>query len=336
MISWALKPEIMQAIKDTIDEEPDLANDFLSTMNWKMLSSICEFLEPFLHTTKACESSDHCINRVIPALEYLLQHFENYRVKWAGDVILINCIEAGWNKLNEYYTKTDDSPAYAAAVVLDPRWKWAYFERRWKDRPEWIIHSKEQVRQFWNTNYEVSTTTPAITQAILQQQQSGPSTNQFNLWMDSQMDDLTTSEESEYDVYCSEALLRTNAVPPGHQGPLLWWLDQAQRRRFPSLSTMAIDILSAPAMEASTERLFSSAQRDFTDRRNRLLAATGEMLQCIKSWDNCPIINGKQPDIPIAMHVQPLQNQRDIRDFPQHPSYTPLSSLGPDDSLSAI
>ncbi|OLL24463.1 hypothetical protein NEOLI_004940 [Neolecta irregularis DAH-3] len=99
---------------------------------------------------------------------------------------------------------------------------------------------------------------------------------------------------------------------------------------------MAIDIPSAPAMGTSAERLFSSALQDFTDWWNRTMAETGEMLQCIKSLDNCCIINRKHPDIPSAIGrpVQQYPNQHGILSFPQHPSYTPSSSLGPEDSLS--
>ncbi|OLL24464.1 hypothetical protein NEOLI_004941 [Neolecta irregularis DAH-3] len=130
--------------------------------------------------------------------------------------MLIICVEAGWNKLNEFYTKTDDSPAYATAVVLDPRWKWAYFKRMWIDHPEWIIQSKEQVHKFWAK--KVSTMMPAITQVTIEQDKSNTSTNEFNLWVDRQMHDLSTGGESEYNIYCSEAILQTNAIPTGHQG----------------------------------------------------------------------------------------------------------------------
>ena len=36
-----------------------------------------------------------------------------------------------------------------------------------------------------------------------------------------------------------------------------WWLEEVQRRTYPSLSQFAIDILSIPAMQAEPERVFS-------------------------------------------------------------------------------
>jgi hypothetical protein len=37
---------------------------------------------------------------------------------------------------------------------------------------------------------------------------------------------------------------------------LAWWLEETQQKNDPSLSKMAVDILSIPAMSAEPERLF--------------------------------------------------------------------------------
>jgi hypothetical protein len=63
-----------------------------------------------------------------------------------------------------------------------------------------------------------------------------------------------------------------------------WWLLPEQQRDYPNLSKMALDILSIPAMSASVERLFSSANITVSDRRNRLTADTIEMIESLKSW----------------------------------------------------
>jgi hypothetical protein len=63
-----------------------------------------------------------------------------------------------------------------------------------------------------------------------------------------------------------------------------WWLLPEQQRDYPNLSKMALDILSIPAMSASIERLFSSANITVSDRRNRLTADTVEMIESLKSW----------------------------------------------------
>ena len=63
-----------------------------------------------------------------------------------------------------------------------------------------------------------------------------------------------------------------------------WWLLPEQQRDYPNLSRMALDILSIPAMSASIERLFSSANITVSDRRNRLSPDTIEKIESLKSW----------------------------------------------------
>ncbi|KAK9774562.1 putative HAT C-terminal dimerization domain-containing protein [Seiridium cardinale] len=43
-------------------------------------------------------------------------------------------IDLGWDKLNEYYTKLDETPAYYASAVMNPASRWNYFENIWTDK----------------------------------------------------------------------------------------------------------------------------------------------------------------------------------------------------------
>jgi hypothetical protein len=61
-------------------------------------------------------------------------------------------------------------------------------------------------------------------------------------------------------------------------------MEPRQRREFPNLSRMALNVLSIPAMAAEPECLFSSAGLTVTDRRNQLSIESIEALECIKSW----------------------------------------------------
>ena len=54
---------------------------------------------------------------------------------------------------------------------------------------------------------------------------------------------------------------------------------------YPHLSSMALDILSIPAMSAGVERLFSQCKIMLTDRRNRLQIDSLQAVECIKSWE---------------------------------------------------
>ena len=84
--------------------------------------------------------------------------------------------------------------------------------------------------------------------------------------------------QDEYDDYCNEA-----AFDPGIP-PLQWWLQDAQKKRWPRLSVLAIEVLSIPAMSAEPERIFSGGRRTMSWDRSQLSIETLEMLECQKNW----------------------------------------------------
>ena len=86
------------------------------------------------------------------------------------------------------------------------------------------------------------------------------------------------SRLSSRPTYIDESL-----VEIGASMALDWWTNTAQRMRFPTLSRMAIGILSIPAISAEVERLFSAAKNTIGDKRNSLEPML-EALECLKPW----------------------------------------------------
>ena len=63
----------------------------------------------------------------------------------------------------DYYKKADESAAYYAASILDPTYKWSWFEERWgndKDKKFWLEGGKKQtgvkglVKELWEEEYK--------------------------------------------------------------------------------------------------------------------------------------------------------------------------------------
>jgi hypothetical protein len=50
-------------------------------------------------------------------------------------------------KLDQYYTLTEDSPAYITALVLYPAFHWLTIESQWADHPGWLIREKTAVQE---------------------------------------------------------------------------------------------------------------------------------------------------------------------------------------------
>ncbi|OAQ60805.1 major facilitator superfamily transporter [Purpureocillium lilacinum] len=101
-------------------------------------------------------------------------------------------------------------------------------------------------------------------------------TNEFLNWGNKHLQPSLIRDE--YERYCKSERVY------GFTSAVSWWLEETQRKNYPNLSKMAVDILSIPAMSAEPERLFSGAKITITDRRNRLGRDVIEALECLKSW----------------------------------------------------
>ncbi|KAI1557369.1 hypothetical protein PtrEW7m1_012179 [Pyrenophora tritici-repentis] len=106
----------------------------LTAADWAVITEYIEVLKPLKDATKRLEGRGKCgrfgaIYEVIPVFEFLMGRFEQRlrqyeRVDFEQreapeDHISIN-FRAAWEKLNDYYSKLDDSPAYFAACALHP------------------------------------------------------------------------------------------------------------------------------------------------------------------------------------------------------------------------
>jgi hypothetical protein len=273
--SWYHMLEVALLLQEAIDEyfeawpEREVASDRLSDDEWALLRRIKDFLEVLKQSTKALESSSHGLDRVLPAMDFILAHFEKAKTTYADDDKLKQMVNSGWKKMEKYYSKSDDTPVYAAAIILNPMRKWQYIDRFW--RQSWRQPAKAMVKRLWEEQYKPKeSTTMSSTITPL------PSTNEFELWL--HVVDTPEHVLDEYEQYCKADRAY------GFESAIDWWLEPAQQRAYPFLSKMALDILSIPAMSADPERAFSGAKITITDRRNKLGMPMIEYLECLKSW----------------------------------------------------
>lgn len=122
---WGLK---IQADKDI---KPKDKPPLLTDEDWATLRTFSEILEPYKEVTLATEGYGDSLNVTLIGMDLLLDHLESAKLAHKDNAIFTAAIETSWDILEKYYTLTDDSPAYATAIILDPRWKWTYFNRHW-------------------------------------------------------------------------------------------------------------------------------------------------------------------------------------------------------------
>jgi hypothetical protein len=106
----------------------------------------------FYHATLVTEGHSATTERVLSTIEFLLEMLEAAKVAFAEDSYMRPSINASWSKLDKYYSLTERSPAYIAAIVLTPSQKWTWIEDNWEK--EWISITKAQLQEFWNTQYK--------------------------------------------------------------------------------------------------------------------------------------------------------------------------------------
>lgn len=271
--SWYTMLRAALNLREAIDgyfskwTEADCAGDELSAEDWIVLEKVKSFLEKLKMTTKALESSFATLDNVLLAMDFMLAQFEAGKEAHKGDPMMGPMYNSGWAKLDKYYRLTDESPAYVAAIVLHPSHKWHYIQENWKT--EWVESSKKLLQTLWNEYRPVEPAIPFCETPSM-------TTNEFLNWRNKHLQPSLIRDE--YERYCKSERVY------GFTSALSWWLEETQRKNYPNLSKMAVDILSIPAMSAEPERLFSGAKTTITDRRNRLGRDVIEALECLKSW----------------------------------------------------
>jgi len=134
----------------------------LSAEDWRNLQKIENFLLCFHDATLSTESRGATIERVLLTMDFLLKQFEQGKTLYAEDAFMSPCCNSRWAKLDKYYSLTDRSPVYIAALVLCPQNKWQYIEDNWLI--EWIADAKAKVQLFWKREYKstaITVPTPA-------------------------------------------------------------------------------------------------------------------------------------------------------------------------------
>ena len=279
----ALRPSMKAGIIAFCDTEPQLRVERPSPDDWDNLTDVYRFLQPSYEITMATQGIFVANDNVRPAMDYLLAHLETERRKYDEDSFMTDRIDAAWAKFGQYYKLTDDAIAYFAATTLNPLHKLYYFDKNWAHVPglaESLQQSKLQMRKLWEDTYRPQTQ-QATTRPV--SNQGTQITNEFTNWLQQQID---TEHVDELSVYLNESCLQSGN--PGGFKSLEWWLETSQQTRFPHLSRMAMDVLSIPAMTASTERLFSECKA--TCERSRTVPDTLKEIHLLRSWQRSTIL----------------------------------------------
>ena len=249
--------------------DPELEQ--MTMEDWNMISCLSEILDPIKVSVDRLESYASegrygVIWEALPAMEYLLQSLEHHRERYLDNLYLTDCINQGWMKLRKYYVTTDEQHSlYAAATLLNPQAKFAYFHRNWVDEEMrfWIPWVHDSCRQHWELHYRPRSAA---------NQPPGLDGNLYG--------NVDAQPPDEFDSYLSE--LPELSTPGATFNVIQWWKTNATR--FPTLSAYAFDVLSVPAMGRECERLLKGSGRAIEQGCVMNDDHIVEACECLRNW----------------------------------------------------
>lgn len=257
----------------------DLQNDFLSPQDWETLRSVLSFLKPFYRATKETEGDHATIDRVLFTMDILVQHFKKSLATFRLNTFFSPRVQRSWAAFDKYYLKTEDSPYYAAAIILHPSRRTGYLKHNWDKK--WVRPAIQAVKILWD-HFKNRDFIPSLAPPV--EEPTEDLDDDYDIFARNLANFPRPHSKDDFEEYTSE-----HAIPID-KSALSWWLDSQQRKRWPRLSQFAINILSIPAMSAEPERVFSGARRTISWERMQLGEGTIEMLECLKHWKRSGLV----------------------------------------------
>ncbi|PPR07905.1 hypothetical protein CVT24_002800 [Panaeolus cyanescens] len=267
----------------------------LTEDEWETVSKFCNLLQ-------VADDAQHAFSAAArPTLHNALPAIEKMYSKWekASEMVeytrFKSALAAGMRKIEEYYERTAESSAHIVCMVLDPRKKFAHFERNWGT--DLVNDVKSTVQTKFIEQYNKLRSPPSAasssSQVSITRDQRNRADNKARhgarrakiASLSDDEDELEPSSSLPYnplEPWCSEwdAYLNTHEVVPQTMGIVQWWGLNASR--YPTFASLARDYLAIMAASVSSERAFSSAGITISKRRNRLKGDVVEAIECLK------------------------------------------------------
>jgi hypothetical protein len=270
------------------EAQPWMRSNGLTTADWAVITEYMDVLKPLKAATKRLEGRGNngrfgAIAEIIPVFEYILNYYEqrvkvyeavdyNAHDEAPKDHLAIN-LRAAWAKASEYYAKLDLSPVYYAATILHPYYK-PYCDSAWSDRPNWLETNNRNFRALW-AQYNTSPRVVGRPKVL---------SNDMDDAIDSFISPsalANSTEDDEFDRWKRNEP-RTKKGTEHANNPIKYWV--SLRDRYPSLSQLALDVLSIPASSCECERMFSELGDLLEPRRRAIQPQLLAAIQCVRRW----------------------------------------------------
>ena len=161
--SWLLMLESAIELETTIRvfldlHHKEISANALSRDEWDTIRETIAILLPFKDATKALEGDSTTLDEVLQSMDFLIEHVKEMQQEHASGAHLSASLLTMWFAFDKYYTLTDKTPVYAAALLLNPTLRRAYLDESWKTiderHPGTIERAIEAARKLWQKEYK--------------------------------------------------------------------------------------------------------------------------------------------------------------------------------------
>ncbi|KIL55515.1 hypothetical protein M378DRAFT_17877 [Amanita muscaria Koide BX008] len=195
-------------------------------------------------------------------------------------------ITAGCQKIDGYYEKTTDTPAYILSMVLDPRQKLGHFKKNWLlDLQGDVVKCVEDLFKERYTKLQGETAAlhpPATVKTklgiLLRELSDDEEDTDINNadTRDLALEDPNCPWSREFHIYLDTPV---ETIPEGWT-MIAWW--GMNVHHYPVWASLAHDYLAMMASSVSSERAFSQGGITISKWHNRLKGDVVEALQSLK------------------------------------------------------
>ena len=242
----------------------------LTTEDWELVGRVVKILQPFHAATLQLSADDVCISIIIPLVAMLQGKLQTT----TEDRGLLQMKAALRDSLQRRFAPLKSLPPVAAAMILDPHFKDAYFDAQEKTA------AVDEIKHFLHSTHEESTSTTADTDVggdRVPQLPPAPA-EETDLWAEhdsrgvQSVTDVVDIAVPQYEQQLTAYLAEPRV--PRQTNIYSYW----NNSQFPALEPAAKKYLSAPPTSVASEQLFSSAGQLYADRRSNLLGENAEKL----------------------------------------------------------
>ncbi|KAM5529351.1 transposase-like protein [Fusarium oxysporum f. sp. phaseoli] len=293
--------------------QKNLTEDRLSEQQWDELAHLHDQLEMFYDGTLSTEGRLSALVDHFQTLDWLLNEIQEAKIKFE---------ELNKEAAEEYFKKAGETPAYYAAIALNPTLKNQWYIETWTDeeKKSWIPSVTKLVRgalarrvsgkTFYKAYVSSASFCPTLPAPVRKEKAFVAVKSHKRLKL---RHEALATDPPAVDLH--DQFLETDVIRLGEDetfDAIRYWNDRYYTQ--PDLARMALDVLAVPSMSDECERLFSSAKVLLSDQRSRLKIDIIEASECLRSWFGPPAQNTfedinigrllENPGIPLIFRIQ--------------------------------